>query len=110
MTIPQYDKLCDVIAPLLLSTGFAIQTEQESPQAFGSAHIIFQKQNAAFQFVWDGKEGWFRLSYCPDISHLRPAWDDIVIEYFDPRQHSEERTNCITRILESRMLDFIQHL
>ena len=66
--------------------GFSTHTDEKSGP-FGSRYLELHCETTAVRFLWDGREGWFLLGYCPDLS-LEPAprWEDFYFQKVDIRQ------------------------
>ena len=45
----------------LLSRGFALEAEVESPESFGSWYRDYERSGQRIRLLWDGKDRWFVL-------------------------------------------------
>ncbi|BCY19520.1 hypothetical protein hrd7_33690 (plasmid) [Leptolinea sp. HRD-7] len=84
----------------LLPIGFSLSREQ-LPEGFGSRYIEYQSGNVVFQWIWDGRDGLFRVVYCHNITeHSFPEWKCIVELPFDIHQKDVDIKEAIKSIEE----------
>lgn len=70
-----YDALKRIVVPIFDSAGLNQQSEQYSPDVFGSAYSVFGTDRPRFCLIWDGKDGrGFVQQYSSE-----GKWEDIPI-------------------------------
>ena len=95
---------------MLPSFGFTLQTDEKSG-AFGSRYLEFQCEERAIRFLWDGREGWFLLGYCSDLSmEPAPRWEDLYFKKVDIRNAGVEVFEEVEKSLGVAIEDLIEKL
>ncbi len=86
-----YSDTCSYLMSMLLDFGFYVQKDEKTGP-FGSRYIELHREKEAIRFLWDGREGWFLLGYCDDISMKPyPKWEDLYFEKLDIRKADNEK-------------------
>lgn len=94
-----------LLLELCADRGFTTQTDEKSGP-FGSRYLELHCETRAVRFLWDGREGWFLLGYCPDLSREpSPSWEDLYFQKVDVRQADKETYNEIGRALAASVED-----
>ena len=102
-TMPNVDRIYSDTRTLLLQLcadrGFSTHTDEKSGP-FGSRYLELQCENTAIRFLWDGREGWFLLGFCPDLlEEPSPSWEDLYFQKVDIRQADEKEYDEVGRAL-----------
>ena len=84
-----YSDIRTQILGLCADHGFQTHTDEKSGP-FGSRYLELHCETKAIRFLWDGREGWFLLGYCPDLSaEPAPNWEDLYFQKLDIRMADE---------------------
>ena len=90
--------------------GFALQVDETSGP-FGSRYVEFHCEERAVRFLWDGREGWFLLGYCIDLSvEPSPKWEDLYFKKVDIRHSDNEIYEDVERSLAIAIEDLKEKL
>jgi hypothetical protein len=87
-----FGQIRDVMRDQLFPLGFVIfDYEEDGP--FGSKLISLHRNNQGIKFLWDGKESWFVLQDCEDVSvKPLPMWKDILFKRVDLDNLDDEKS------------------
>ncbi len=90
-----------LLLELCVEQGFSAHTDEKSGP-FGSRYLELHCENKAVRFLWDGREGWFLLGYCPDLSvEPSPNWEDLYFQKVDIRRADTETYDEVGRTLSA---------
>lgn len=94
----------------LLPMGFIIFINEEDGP-FGSKLIELHRDNQGIRFLWDGKESWFVLQNCENVSlEPLPVWKDVLFKRVRLDGLDEEKTEYLVssfrKSLDQAMEDY----